>query len=126
MIIKDLGRCREFVAGDGSILKELLNPAREAVDIRFSLAHARVKPGQATLPHRLRAAEVYYIIQGTGQMRIEDEVVEVCRGQAVYVPPGAIQGIRNTGHQELLFLCIVDPAWRPDVEEVLGADPDQP
>jgi mannose-6-phosphate isomerase-like protein (cupin superfamily) len=120
VVIKDLDRCREFIAGDGSILRELLNPLKEDLDIRYSLARARVMPGRTTLPHRLKAAEVYYIIQGAGQMCVQDEAVRVCCGQAVYVPPGAVQSIRNTGDDDLVFLCIVDPAWRPEDEELVA------
>jgi mannose-6-phosphate isomerase-like protein (cupin superfamily) len=38
----------------------------------------------------------------------------------VYIPPGAEQHIRNTGAGDLKFLCIVDPAWRAEDEEVTG------
>jgi len=45
--------------------------------------------------------------------------VEVLPGQVIYVPPEARQRIRNTGEDELGFICIVDPAWRPEDEEIL-------
>jgi len=40
-------------------------------------------------------------------------------GQAVYIPPHSTQHIRNTGPSDLLFLCIVDPAWRSEDEEMV-------
>ena len=40
-------------------------------------------------------------------------------GQAVYIPPHALQFIENTGPVDLEFLCIVDPPWRQEDEEVL-------
>jgi mannose-6-phosphate isomerase-like protein (cupin superfamily) len=30
-----------------------------------------------------------------------------------------VQWLENTGKEEIEFLCIVDPAWRPEDEEVL-------
>ena len=119
MFIKDLQECEEFTAGDGSILRELLHPGKTDLAIRFSLAHATVKPGGITHPHRLKTSEVYYILEGEGVMHIDEESASVHPGQAVYIPPGSKQYIRNTGNSYLKFLCIVDPAWRPQDEEIL-------
>ncbi len=114
--------CGEFLGGDHSILRELLHPDKADLSIRYSLAHARVRPGTATRPHRLRTAEVYYILTGQGRMHIGAEVSEVSADCAVYIPPGATQCIENIGPADLVFLCIVDPAWRPEDEEVLEGD----
>jgi len=119
MIIKDLDDCRQITAGDGSLLRELLNPLTEDLAVRYSLAEARVGPGESTRTHRLKNAEVYYILAGSGEMRIGDETAAVRGGQAVYIPPGAVQNIRNSGDRDLVFLCIVDPAWRPEDEAAL-------
>ena len=119
MIIKSLGGTFEFTAGDSSFLKELLHPTKESLDIRYSLAHAVVKPGQKTLPHRLKSAEVYYVLEGRGLMHVDGERAEIEAGQTVYIPPLAVQFIENTGANDLAFLCIVDPAWRAGEEEIL-------
>jgi hypothetical protein len=52
MFLKYLKDCREFVAGDDSILRELLHPDKMPVQIRYSLAHAEVRVGQKTKPHK--------------------------------------------------------------------------
>ena len=119
MFVRDLQECEQFVAGDNSILRELLHPARQDLQLRYSLAHATVRPGETTLPHKLKSSEVYYILEGTGLMFIDDESAEVGPGQAVYIPPHSEQRIQNLGTTDLTFLCIVDPAWRPEDEEVL-------
>jgi mannose-6-phosphate isomerase-like protein (cupin superfamily) len=119
MIIKSLDKTAGFKAGDASSLRELLHPAKESLAIGYSLARAEVGPGVKTLPHRLKSAEVYVIIEGRGQMHIGGEQAEVGSGDAVYIPPGSIQYIENTGAAALVFLCIVDPAWRAADEEVL-------
>lgn len=119
MHIRLLSDCEEFVAGDGSLLRELLHPGKADIEIRYSLAHAKVTPGAATKPHRLATTEVYYIIEGSGRMTIDDDSQPVGPGAAVYIPPGAVQSIENTAGDDLVFLCIVDPAWQPQDEEVL-------
>jgi len=117
--IKLLTDCPEFVAGDDSLLRELLHPDKADLAIRYSLAHATVKPGERTRPHRLKTAEVYYILAGRGRMHIDDETSEVGVDCAVYIPPGTTQCIENIGPASLVFLCIVDPAWRAPDEEIL-------
>ena len=119
MLIKDLKECEEIIAGDNAILKELLNPLKEDISVRYSLAHARLKPGQISFAHSLKSSEVYYILQGKGEMHIDGEKEDVSRGQVVYIPPDAVQRIKNTGRVDLTFLCIVDPGWKPEDEEVL-------
>jgi len=119
MIVKDPENCEEIVANDNSLLKELLNPRKEDLAISYSLAIARVTPGNSTYQHKLRSSEVYYIISGEGEMHINDEVEKVYKGETIYIPPNAVQWIKNTGASDLVFLCIVDPAWRAEDEEVL-------
>ena len=119
MFVKRLNDCREFIAGDGSILREFLNPEKEAFAIRYSLAHAKVPAGQRTLPHRLESSEVYYIVAGVGLMHVDEKAVKVVANCSIYIPPRAVQYIENTGICDLEFLCIVDPAWKPEDEEVL-------
>lgn len=119
MFIKDLQKCEEFVAGDSTILRELLHPAKENLKLRYSLAYAVVKPGEVSLRHKLVNSEVYYILEGEGMMFIDNESGKVHQNQVVYIPPHAVQYIRNVGNRDLKFLCIVDPAWRPEDEEVV-------
>jgi len=120
MLIKDLKECPEFTAGDLSALREILHPGKDPAAVGYSLAHALVKPGARTKPHRLLSSEVYFILSGRGLMHVDAEEEPVASGQAVYIPPGSMQFIENTSGADLAFLCIVDPAWRPEDEAVDG------
>jgi mannose-6-phosphate isomerase-like protein (cupin superfamily) len=119
MLVRRLKDCKEFVAGDDSILRELLHPDKADVAIRYSLAQARVRPRHRTRSHRLKTAEVYYILRGRGRMHIDEDAADVDADCAIYIPPGAVQYITNTGTDDLVFLCIVDPAWREADEEIV-------
>ncbi len=120
MFIRDLSKCKEIKAGDDTRLRELFNPLKDQLDLRYSLAVAGVAPGETTRLHKLASSEVYYMIRGEGCMRVGDEKCDVREGQAVYIPPGFPQQITNTGDEELVFLCIVDPAWKEEDEEIIG------
>jgi mannose-6-phosphate isomerase-like protein (cupin superfamily) len=123
MIIKDLKECAEITTGDGSALRELLNPIKGPLPLGYSLAYAQVKAGRRTRPHRLKSSEVYFILEGRGVMHVGEETAQVAAGQAVYIPPLHVQFIENTAQTDLAFLCIVDPAWRPEDEEVVADGP---
>jgi mannose-6-phosphate isomerase-like protein (cupin superfamily) len=118
MLIQKLHNCSEFIAGDGTQLRELLHPDKQAVAIRYSLAHAIVPPGQTSIPHALTTAEVYYILSGVGEMHIGSEIQFIEPGDAVYIPPDAKQFVHNPGSEPLIFICMVDPAWRQEDETI--------
>lgn len=119
MFIRNLSDCPTFVAGDKTILKEILHPDKADVALRYSLAHAVVPVGGASVAHRLKTSEVYYILAGEGVMHIDDETGNVKAGSTLYIPPNAVQWIENTGDEPLAFLCIVDPAWREEDEVII-------
>lgn len=118
MLIRKLQNCPEFVAGDATLLRELLHPDKQAIDLRYSLAHAVLQPGQTSKPHTLKTSEVYYVLSGTGEMHIDAEIACIHAGDAVYIPPLARQFVCCTSTVPLVFLCIVDPAWRAEDEIV--------
>ena len=122
MLIKDINSIPEFTAGDDTILRVILHPDNEPLPIGYSLAHARVKPGKVSYPHTLKSTEVYYILEGEGLMHIDDESSKVLPGQAVFIPANSRQYIENTGTGDLVFLCIVNPAWRAEDEDICHLD----
>jgi mannose-6-phosphate isomerase-like protein (cupin superfamily) len=119
MLIKRMSDCAEIAAGDRTRLRELLHPDRDAAGIRYSLAVAWLAPGARSRAHKLKTSEAYYLVRGTGVMHIGDESADIGPGDAVYIPPGSVQWLENNGKEEIEFLCIVDPAWRPEDEETL-------
>jgi len=120
MFVQKLDDSPEFIAGDGTQLRELLHPEKQPLALRYSLAHAIVPVGQTSTPHALKTSEVYYILKGTGEMFINDESQVVGAGDTIYIPPEAKQFIRNMGSEPLVFLCIVDPCWRAEDETIYG------
>lgn len=122
VLVRKLADCKQITALDGTTLRELLNPLHDDGGLRlgYSLAHAIVKPRNASMPHRLRTcSEVYYIMKGHGIMHINDEATGIGPQQAIYIPPSARQYLENNGKEDIEFLCIVFPSWHPEDEELV-------
>ena len=119
MVHVTLADRREFLAGDHTFLRELLHPAKHPLALGYSVAHGTLAPGGRSKWHRLRSSEVYYFIAGRGRMTVDDSVVMIGPGSVIYVPPGGKQSLENSGSVAIEFLCLVDPAWQPEDEEVL-------
>ena len=59
MRIRKLDECDEFIAGDGTRLRELLHPDKDyEFDGRYSLAHATVAPDEKSRPHILASSSL--------------------------------------------------------------------
>lgn len=109
----------EFLAGDETRLREIVHPAKHQLKLNYSLAHGTLPAGQRSKRHALAASEVYYFISGRGRFTIDDQVTPIEAGTTIYVPPGGIQFVENTGESDVEFLCLVDPAWRVEDETIL-------
>jgi len=120
MLIKKFQNQPEFVAGDNCFLRELLHGPNENLDMRYSLAWAKVPVGKSTWKHAMKTSEVYFILKGRGIMHIDDEEEEVGQYDTIDIPPGTEQYIENIGEDELEFVCIVDSGWRKEDEIVLN------
>lgn len=118
MLIKNVDDLKPVVAGDRTLLKELLHPGRDEAEVRYSLAHAVLAPGERSLRHSLTTTEAYFFLGGKGIMRVGGEEAEVQSGHVVLVPSGETQCVENTGDRDLAFLCIVDPAWQEENERI--------
>jgi mannose-6-phosphate isomerase-like protein (cupin superfamily) len=85
------------------------------------LSYQRVPPGYR-FPYghtHFKQEEVYVVVRGSGRMKVDDEVVELKKWDAVRVPPGMWRGY-EAGPEGLEILVIGAPslgaAPREDVE----------
>ena len=100
-----------FTTKDGSEIRVLLD-GEVAGAANQSLAEAVLAPGQATERHyHARTEEIYFLLEGTGEMEVDGERRPVGPGDAVLIPPGAWHQITATGDSELRFLCCCAPAY---------------
>lgn len=111
MEVINIGRVEPFVTKDGSQIRELLAHRNSSIR-KQSLAEARVPVGTTTaLHHHPVTEEIYYILEGTGEMTIGDETRTVVVGDAIAIPPSVSHRIYNPGPIELRFLCCCAPGY---------------
>jgi mannose-6-phosphate isomerase-like protein (cupin superfamily) len=114
MDIRNINDVPAFTTKDGSEIRELLAHRNSGIR-RQSLAEARLAPGASTAPHyHVKTEEIYYILEGTAQMRIDAETQNVGPGDAIAIPPGREHQITNIGESQLKFLCCCAPAYEHD------------
>lgn len=119
MTLKKLHDIEVIDGCEGTKIRQIFHPHNTLSGIRYSISHSQVEPGKKSALHKMKTSEVYYILEGEGVLHSDDEKFNVSKDQAIYIPPNAKQYIENSGKNELKFLCIVDPAWRKDDEEIL-------
>lgn len=112
----------EFHTDEGCFITELSNIPE---DTDASVARARVLPSVTTRWHRLnRTAERYVILSGTGRVEVgELPAHEVVPNDVVLIPPGCRQRITCTSADDLVFLAICTPRFRPEVYEDIDLAP---
>ena len=106
----------EVHTDEGCFIAELSNIPEDA---DASIARARVPPGATTRWHRLKGtAERYVILSGTGRVEIGKlPPQDVAPNDVVLIPAGCRQRIACTSGEDLVFLAICTPRFRPEAYE---------
>ena len=113
MIVRSLESAEAFTTADGSTIRELLGLPTAPVRNQ-SLAEATLGAGQETQRHyHADAEEIYYVVEGSGEMEVDGDRRSLSVGDAVLIPPGARHQIQ-AGDARLRFLCCCAPAYRHD------------
>jgi mannose-6-phosphate isomerase-like protein (cupin superfamily) len=100
-----------FTTADGSTIRSLLDRSNAPV-ANHSLAEAALAPGQATVRHHHRLSEeIYYLVEGSGEMELDGERRRVTVGDAILIPPRAWHQLTNTGDGPLRLLVTCAPAY---------------
>lgn len=108
-----------YITRDQSEIRELIHPSIHGNQAQ-SLAEAVVKPEQTTRLHRhQKTEEIYHITYGQGQMSLAGNIFNVSVGDSICIPPGSPHCIKNTGLEDLHFLCLCSPAYSHDDTELL-------
>lgn len=101
----------EYWFREGCHIAEWTNDAGSP---ELSIARARVAPGATTRWHALHEiTERYVILSGRGRADIGEQHLDVAPGDVIVIEPGEAQRISASSDEELVFLAICTPRFRP-------------
>ena len=70
----------------------------------------RLEPGQASTRHRHREQEeLYLLLEGTGRIRVDGDLLTLERGDALLVDPGTLRQVFNDTGADALWLVVGAP-----------------
>lgn len=125
MTIADLNKMdgREFPARRRT--RNIAGGASPIQTENFSMGMVTLEPKGGQVPwHNQDQEEIYFIVEGTGEMCLGNERKEVSAGQAVMIPPGEFHQLTNTGSTPMKMIYCYGPAgdvahWRQELEGTL-------
>ena len=125
MIIADLAEIAGRTYPARRRTQNLVGGASPIQAKNFSLGFVTLEPSGGQVPwHNQEQEEVYYIVEGNGEMCLGSERREVRTGQAIYIPTGVFHQLTNTGKTPLSMIYCYGPAgdvahWRQELEGTL-------
>ena len=70
----------------------------------------RLRPGQASTKHRhFKTVELYVVLEGTGRVRIDDDLIELPRLSALLVQPDTVRQLFNDTEEDVLWIVFGTP-----------------
>jgi len=86
-----------YVLKDNKLLKNLV------------LSSTLLKPNMSTRGHRHAGQEeVYYFVDGTGQIELDGKFYDVKPGDIFLIEDGVFHRVHNTTNEHLYFVCVFD------------------
>jgi mannose-6-phosphate isomerase-like protein (cupin superfamily) len=97
-----------FTTKDGSTVREYLHTAAQ------SLAEASLPGHAATRRHyHANSEEIYLVLEGEGELEVDEEVRAVGAGDAILIPPGSPHRL-TAGQDGVRILCCCVPPYSDD------------
>lgn len=91
----------------------------------FAMGNVTLEPNGGQVPwHNQEQEEIYFIVEGEGEMCLGEERRAVTAGQAAYIPSGVFHQLTNTGSTPLRMIYVYGPAgdvahWRQELAGTL-------
>ena len=73
-------------------------------DFKMAFRKRVLKPGSSIGYHLQETDEVYYILSGNGEMKMNGETFAVKGGDAILTRPGSSHGLKPTGNEDLTVI----------------------
>src|ERR1700684_3017528 len=111
MIIADLAQIAGRVYPARRRTQNLVGGMSPIQAASFSMGNVTLEPDGGQVPwHNQEQEEIYFIVEGTGEMCLGEERATLTSGQAVYIPSGVFHQLTNTGATPLRMIYCYGPA----------------
>ena len=125
MIIADLEKIAGRTYPARRRTQNLVGGASPVQASHFAMGAVTLEPNGGQVPwHNQDQEEIYFILEGTGEMCLGGERQTLSSGQAVFIPPGVYHQLTNIGDSPLRMLYCYGPAgdvahWRQELAGTL-------
>ncbi|MGA1531075.1 MAG: cupin domain-containing protein [Kiritimatiellia bacterium] len=125
MIIADLANIEGRTYPARRRTQNLVGGASPVQAKNFAMGFVTLEPGGGQVPwHNQEQEEVYFVLEGTGEMCLGEEVSELKAGQLVQIPPGVFHQLSNKGDTPLKMIYCYGPAgdvahWKQELAGTL-------
>lgn len=125
MIIADLAEIAGRTYPARRRTQNLVGGASPIQAKNFCIGNVTLEPNGGQVPwHNQEQEEIYFVVEGKGEMCLGEERQVVNTGQAVYIPPGVFHQLTNIGDTPLRMLYCYGPAgdvahWRQELDGTL-------
>lgn len=125
MTIADLSKIAGRTYPARRLTKNVVGGASPIQATNFSLGYVTLDPNGGQVPwHNQNQEEIYFVVEGSGEMCLGEERTALSTGQAVYIPSGVFHQLTNTGDTPLRMIYCYGPAgdvahWRQELEGTL-------
>ena len=125
MTIADLSKIAGRTYPARRLTQNVVGGASPIQAANFSLGNVTLEPNGGQVPwHNQEQEEIYFILEGTGEMCLGDEKTTLSSGQAVYIPSRVFHQLTNVGDTPLRMIYCYGPAsdvahWRQELDGTL-------
>jgi quercetin dioxygenase-like cupin family protein len=125
MIIADLSEIEGRAYPAGRRTRNLVGGLSPIQAANFSMGVVTLNPNGGQVPwHNQEQEEIYFLIEGEGEICLGEERQTLKAGQAVYIPTGVFHQLTNTSNQPMRMLYCYGPAgdvahWRQELTGTL-------
>lgn len=125
MTIADLQQIAGKTYPARRMTKNLVGGASPIQAKNFSMGFVTLEPNGGQVPwHNQQQEEIYFVLEGSGEMCLGKEKQEISSNQAVFIPPGVFHQLTNTGETPMKMIYCYGPAgdvahWRQELEGTL-------
>lgn len=125
MVIADLNKIDGRVFPARRLTRNLVGGTSPVACDTFCMGYVVLDPRGGQVPwHNQEQEEVYFVLEGVGEMCLGEERLTLEAGQLVYIPSGEYHQLTNVGETPLVMIYCYGPAgevahWRQELEGTL-------